>query len=485
MNKRPNFLFITCDQLRKDALGCYGNHIVKTPNIDNLAERGIRFEHMYTASPICAPNRASISTGRYPSICGMPYNGCVLPQNEFTMMEALRISGYATYGVGKMHFKPQFDWKADSYNEFMAARNGEGYVNPQPYLWELPYYGFEKVCLSEDNRVGPYEEYLERHGLDPYADPHSFTYGQHATVRSSWPEEHHQTTWIANRTIDFINEHQDERPFFMWTSFVHPHHPFNPPAPYDAMYNTEDMPLPLYSEDEVEGWPESYKVKFYATEGGHEAVGLCNFTNEDWKRIKAYYYGMISLIDKQVGKIIYALKEKGMLDNTVVIFTSDHGEMLGDHRLCFKGTFYDCVTNMPFIITLPGNTQSGEKKLQMVNAIDIMPTVLQLAGLSIPKSVQGKSLLPLLGRNSAFNEREEIFMEFIDDRRAIRTMDTLFVWHGYNAKGELYDLKSDPYCFRNLWDNQQYSDIKQEMTERLIKNLVRNYDPNYARVCLC
>lgn len=474
---RPNVLMITCDQLRKDALGCYDNPVVKTPNIDCIAQEGIIFDQMYVANPACAPSRGAIATGRYPWVNGLMGNDGILPEDEMTIMEALRRFGYKTYGTGKMHLTPQF---FDPRNEFDKDEEMEHIaVNPQPEPWEFPHYGFDKGYFSEDNRVGPYAEYLKERGYDPFADPHSFTYGQHVTVRSAYPEEHHQTTWVGDQSLEFLHNHPEDKPFFMWTSFVHPHHPFNPPAPYDTMYDPDDMPLPLRSEAEIEGWPEKYKEKHTkkGKDKGHEAVGLNIFEDGDWKRIKAYYYGMISLIDKQVGKILDLLEKRDMLDNTIIIFTADHGELLGDHNLLFKGAFYDCVTNVPFLLRLPGKEYSGQKRKAFCQNIDILPTIMELTGKDIPEGVQGKSLLPLVKDEQAKNY-DHVFMA----RKMVRTETARLVWHGKGKRGELYDLTSDPDCFENLWNEPDAAELQREMMELLIEDLQNTTDPKYDNV---
>ncbi|MBN1400254.1 MAG: sulfatase-like hydrolase/transferase, partial [Anaerolineae bacterium] len=347
-----NILMITCDQLRQDSLGCYDNPAIRTPYIDALAARGVRFDNAYTAYPVCAPNRASLVTGRYPSINGLRHNGIFLPRFELTLMEVLRQRGYQTYGAGKMHFGPQWKWPPDGGP--LQDPTPALAVNPQPEPWELPWHGFDCITITEDHRVGPYEAYLNANGYDIWQDPHSFSYPQHQCVRSAWPEERHQTTWIGDRAVEFLACHPENRPFFIWASFVHPHHPFNPPAPYDTMYAPADMPLPVFDEAEVACWPEAYRNKYFATEGGHEAIGMHLIADAEWQRIRAYYYGMISLIDKQVGRMVEMLRERKLLDNTIILFTSDHGEMLGDHHLVFKGTTYDEVTRVPLIVALPG-----------------------------------------------------------------------------------------------------------------------------------
>ena len=478
----PNILFITCDQLRKDALGCYGNPVIQTPNIDRLAENGVRFDRVFTAYPVCAPNRASLATGRYPSIHGLRYNGIFLPEDELTLMEVLRRRGYATYGAGKMHFGPQ--WRFPPDGGPLKDPRPEWAVSPQPEPWEMPWHGFEQVQLTEDHRVGPYADYLARHGYDTWADPHSFTYPQHICVRSVYPEEHHQTTWIGDRSIEFLESHAREQPFFLWTSFVHPHHPFNPPAPYDTLYDPAAMPLPLWDSSEVAGWPQAYHDKHFRTEGSHEAIGMHKVSDAEWQRVKAFYYGMISLIDKQVGRILETLARREMLDNTIIVFTSDHGEMLGDHHLVFKGTTYDAVTNVPLIVARPGETAAGALRTTLANSIDLMPTLLELVDAGIPAGVQGMSLVPAL-RDPGVQLREATLIENAGARRSVRTADALLTWHGAGRRGELYDLHADPDCFRNLWDAPEAAALQRRMLDTLIQLMVDNVDPLPPRVGAC
>ena len=477
-----NILLITCDQLRKDALGCYGNTIVHTPNIDSIAANGIRYERTFTAYPVCAPNRGSLATGRYPSIHGLRNNGIILPGEELTLMEVLHQRGYATYGVGKMHFGPQWQFPPDGSP--LKDPKPAWAVNPQPDTWELPWYGFDDVQITEDHRVGPYADYLAKYDLDVWSDPHSFTYPQHICVRSAYPQEHHQTAWIGDRSLDYLDQHPSDQPFFMWTSFVHPHHPFNPPAPYDTMYDPEDMPLPRWLEGEADLWPESYQFKHYRTTGSHEAIGMHEIPDTEWQRVKAFYYGMITFIDVQVGRLIDALDARGMLENTLIVFTSDHGEMLGDHHLVFKGTTYDEVTNVPLIISSSDHIAVGEVRETLSNTIDIMPTLLDCAGIPIPVSVQGKSLVPSM-RDTHHNLRDAVLIENAGVRRSVRTADGLLTWHGEGKRGELYDLNTDPYCQQNLWDNPSAEQLQHQLTHKLIQLMAENVDPLPPRVGAC
>ena len=483
MTTPANILLITTDQHRKDALGCYGNPVIRTPNIDSLAERGVRFERAFAASPVCAPNRASIATGRYPSINGLRCNGMILPKRELTMMEELRRGGYATYGVGKMHFGPQWQWPEGRGP--LTDPDPALAINPQPEPSEFPWYGFEQLVATEDERIGPYGDYLAKHGYDVWADLHSFSYPQHATARSVYPEEHHQTTWVADRSIELLERHSAERPFFMWTSFVQPHHPFVAPAPYDTMYDPDEMLLPLWDESVVDAWPEAYRTKYTKTTGSHEAIGMCNQTDADWRRIKAYYYGMVSLIDKQVGRLTETLRRLGMLDNTTIVFTSDHGEMLGDHHLVFKDTFYDCVTGVPLIVARPRDESPSQVRDALVVSTDIAPTILELAGAKPSPGMQGHSLSPVL-EDPRNRLRDALLIEDANGgRRTIRTENARLTWHGIGTQGELYDTANDPDCLRNLWGRPEAADIQRALTDRLIDLMLRNTDPLLTRAGPC
>lgn len=478
----PNVLLITCDQLRKQALGCFGNEIVQTPNIDRLAALGVRFDHAFAAYPVCAPNRASIATGRYPSVHGVNTNGIFLPEDEITLMEILRQRGYATYGAGKMHFGPQ--WRYPPDGGVLKDPHPEWAVNPQPQAWEFPWHGFEKVQITEDHRVGPYADYLAEHGYDVWDDPHSFTYPQHICVRSVYPKEHHQTTWIGDRSIDYLTEHPTDQPFFLWTSFVRPHSPFVTPAPYDTMYDPADMPLPVWDEAEVDLWPEVYRQRYFADGQTHSSIGMHRIPDSEWQQVKAFYYGMITHIDDQIGRILTTLEERGMLKNTIILFTTDHGEMLGDHHLMFKGTAYDAVTSVPVMITQPDSPAPGAVRNLLANSVDIVPTVLDLLGIPVPDGVQGHSLVPAL-RDTSFEVRDAVLIEHGGPRRTVRTKGALLTWHGRGQRGELYDLHEDPHCLKNLWDRPDKATLQREMLDTLIHLMANNLDPLPPRAGAC
>jgi arylsulfatase A-like enzyme len=403
-----------------------------------------------------------------------------LPALELTLMRVLREAGYRTCGTGKMHFGPQWQFPPDGSP--IQDPDPSTAIDPQPSEDEFPWYGFDQVALTEDHRTGPYGRYLAQHGYNVWDELHSASYPQHATVSSPFPEEHHQTTWITDRAIDYLDRHPVDRPFFLWVSYVHPHHPFNPPVPYDTMYQAADMPLPVWHEGEVDGWPDAYRKKYEATSGGHEAIGMCSLKDAEWQRIKAYYYGMISLIDKNVGRLVDVLQRRGELENTLIVFTADHGENLGDHHLLFKGTTYDCVTNVPFVITWRGNAHPGAARDALTSSIDIMPTVLELAGLALPSPspLQGVSLLPVLNDEHCAI-RDALLIENAGVRRSVRTQDALLTWHGEGKRGELYDLVSDPDQLSNLWNAPQAAEHQARLLDALVRLMAENVDPLPAK----
>lgn len=475
MEKR-NILFITCDQLRKDSLGIYENEVIRTPNIDAMFRHGVRFTNMFTAFPVCAPNRGAIATGRWPKVNGLLDNGYMLPHEEQTMMDTFRSNGYVTYGVGKMHFTPQWQWDMDD--------RGKGAINPQPDPGELPHYGFDHCTITEDHRIGPYSDYLREHGYDPWEDPHSFSMGkQHRTEASPYPEEHHQTTWITDRALDYLCSHKREKPFFMWLSYVDPHHPFNPPKPYDTLYNPADMPLPVYREGEHDKRNESFQ-EIFRGEGGvrYARTNFSRFKDSDWQRIKAYYYGMVTLIDKNIGRVIDYLKETGDLDTTVVVFTADHGETLGDHHLLFKYFPFDCVTAVPFLVMTP-EMKRAKIVDTLCRSLEIMPTVLDLSGLPKPRFINGVSLIDQIN-----GRPKELFDNILiekSDMKTVRSKKYRLTVYQDHDRGELYDLKKDPHNLENVWDENAYRDVKDHLISQLIARLNEVTDPRFRQIAQC
>lgn len=482
-NKKTNVILFTSDQHRKDALGCYGNLIIKTKNIDNLAKGGVRFEQCYTQASVCAPARASIATGRYPCSHRLWSNGVKLSKSEITLMHCFSKSGYKTAAFGKMHFEPQ-------YAGMLCGAFGGKRVPSYPK--GKNYYGFQYFKITEDHRLGPYSDYLKEQGYNWHSDPISGDEAPWESFTSTIPEKHYQTTWIADQTINYIDQLKND-PFFIWCSFVDPHNPFSVPSPYDKMYEPDDMPLPVIKKGELDNKPYLFKKLHYGLDDKKENTvntdfdtersitknDFSKFSNYDWQKMKSFYYGKISLIDKNIGRVITALKKKQLLENTIIIFNSDHGEALGDNYMIFKGPFhYDHIINVPLIINFPKKISPSVNNL-LCQSIDIMPTVLNLVGITVPSGVQGRDLTPILYNEFKKEIYDEIYCEYKGHPSiyTIRDKNWRYTLRHDEKTEELYDLNTDPNQFYNLSSNKKNKKIKNEMKNRLLCRILENRDP--------
>ena len=514
---RVNFLLIITDQQRADHLGCYGNKQVQTPNLDGLASRGWRCGNMHVATPICMPNRASMLTGRYPSAHGARHNGIPLSLRSMTFVEALRQAGYSTALVGKAHLQNMTDippsWPVKGADRLaVEARLPEegNYDQEKRRIWldrddydlEYPYYGFEQARLVDDHSDdvhGHYRYWLrnEYPGMEGRIGPQAAIPApayELTKIRQAWrtcvPEELYPTAYIGDQTIRRLQEFaRAGAPFFMQCSFPDPHHPFTPPGKYWDMYAPEDVDLPASFHASGKAPPHVqwlWDQRDAGTAVRHTpAIFACN--EREAREAIALNYGSISNIDYQVGRILDALQAHGLVDNTVVAFTSDHGDYLGDHQLLLKGPIhYRGLTRVPFIWADPAAGRSAASDAALASTIDIAPTILERAGIAPFNGIQGTSLLPLAaGRQSAVRdalmleeEGQRVILGF-DTRIRCRTllMDNhrLTVYDGASW-GELYDLGADPYETRNLWEDPASRHMRSRMFERLAYSMLQHVD---------
>jgi arylsulfatase len=484
MNDRPNILLISADQMRRDALGAYSNRVIKTPNIDKLADNGIAFDNHFLQNPVCMPSRWTIFTGRYPRNHGVRDNGVEFDNNEQTIARVLRDSGYATGAFGKMHLTPALLT-----------------VNDDIEQWPEDRFGFTSWAITDDAKKGAYLEYLKEKDEEIYryvkrqgeekveedlmsAAERSFDVAPQIK-ENSIPPELHQSSWIADKTIDFIK--QEDKPFFAWCSFVDPHHPFDPPEPYASMYDPEKIPAPLFNEDEMLEKPKHFYEMHTGYSPGNEKYDFRTVTEEGWKVLRAKYYGMVSLIDYNIGRIVDALRESGKLDTTVIIVTSDHGELLGDHGLLFKGPFhYDCLIRVPLIVSAPQYIPSGSRVRDITQHTDLFPTICSFAGVQAPNAVQGRSLGPLLngdyGNGYEYALTEHYCGDWGFNVKTIRSRNWRLTYYGSQTFGELYDLDNDPNEFKNLWDHPGYRSKREELKTALLDHLLATEDRTQKRV---
>ena len=440
--RRPsNLLILTNDQHRADALGCMGNPVIRTPHIDRLASQGVVFTNHFVQAPQCVPSRVSLATGRYPHVHRTPSNAYLLPEDEQTLAKVLNRAGYVTAAVGEMPFAPR------TYTGGFAKILASG---PE-YNAHLEQNGWRGSGLTAERR-----KLIEEHAAA------SKTQFQASAV--PWPAELDESFYFAEKACEFLRAHV-AKPFFLHVNFRRPHHPFDPPAPYDRLYEGATFPPSHSRPGEMEGKPPQHDKAL------HNSVGfdLTAMTPAALNRVKSYYYGMVELNDKAIGNILAELRSLGLDDNTVVVFNADHGEMLGDHGLLFKGAYmYDEVLRTPLIIRAPGRIQPGGRVDKLVEEIDVLPTVLELLGIPAPDGVQGVNLL-------TDRKKQAVFAEF-PTIKMVRTLEWKLVHYPGAKHGELYDLKNDPHELFNLWADPKYAVQRAEMAGLLADWLIRSQD---------
>lgn len=526
--KRPNFLFVITDQQRADHLGCYGNRTLRTPNLDAIAARGVRMDRHYVAMPICMPNRATIVTGRMPSAHGVRHNGIELPLESVTLPELLADAGWRTALVGKSHLQnftpvpaqygpeappPGARAPSPALRSARRAADDARYRQEDVDTWAdpafrmaLPYYGFQSVDLVTrhgDRCGGDYLRWAEsvepgfakrlvgRANALPAPD-----YATHEGWRTRVPEALYSTTFVERRTVERLEDfaRTPDAPFFLYCSFPDPHHPWTPPGRYWELYRPEDIVLePAYWASSAPiGVPhvDWYRAKRDAG-GADDGLGITSTyapTGREAREAIALTYGMVTMIDDAVGRIVAALERLGLARDTVIVFTSDHGDYMGDHQLMLKSHMhYQGLVRTPFLWADPQAPNAGTSRAQLTGAIDVARTVLARAGIAPADGMQGTSLTRLVDDPDAAT-RDALLIEdethrtpgWIGRRIRTRTLVTdrhrLSVYQGVEW-GELYDLREDPHELRNLWDSPAATGLRAELSARLAQAMMDAADP--------
>jgi arylsulfatase A-like enzyme len=525
MDRKPNFLFIITDQHRADHLGCYGNQVVKTPTIDRLAAAGTRFERFYVATPICMPNRATLMTGRMPSLHGARQNGIPLSLTSTTFVDIMRAAGYETALIGKCHLQsisatpptvgmpvadPSLTLPPEDLREAdnTLIRHGR-YDQELPSTWErepefepaLPYYGFKHVELAighGDKTLGHYARWLKERHPDPDSLRGAKTQlpGNRYIAPQAWrtrvPEALYPTAYVAERTMKFLENYSrtdQAQPFFIQCSFPDPHHPFTPPGRYWDMYDPEVISVPAsFHAGERPIPPHLQQLYDERAQNKSNLDGQRTFavTERETREAIALTYGMITMVDDAVGSILGWLKSLRLDDNTVVIFTSDHGDFMGDHQLLLKGALhYRGLVRVPFIWSDPNVESHGLVNRGICGTLDIARTVLARAGLQGHNGMQGANLVQAVnggktGHDSLVIEEHQRrgYMGFKNNFRA-RTLITenerLTLYEGADW-GELYDFANDPDEVNNLWNNPTCQARRHELIERLARKMMELAD---------
>lgn len=461
-----NYVWFCTDQQRYDTLGCYGNSVIHTPNLDRLAEEGMVFERAYAQAPMCTPSRAAFLTGRYPKSTRSSINGNdTFSRDETLVTKMLADAGYTCGNVGKLHLTAAF--------KRMENRTDDGYSYMQ---WS------HMPIDNWPDGVNKYQDWLKEKGVSWQKEYHSPCpdwpprqgYPLPEKIQGMSPENH-QTTWCVEKGIEFIEQARENGPWCLSLNPYAPHPPFDPPQEYKDRLNINDMPLPKWKEGELDNKPPCQKDCYLnGSQQGmvRDTVGM----TDDMKReVTRDYYALIEHIDDEFGRLMDYLDRTGQRENTVVIFMSDHGEMLGDHGIYWKGGyFYECLVHVPLIISCPGLIPQGVRSSALVELVDLAPTLLDLSGVPIPKYMQGTSFAGILrGNQSLDHHKDSVYSEYYFCANMLHEVYATMYFdgrykiavHHNQAIGELYDLEQDPDEFDNLWDSPNHEALR----NRLIK----------------
>ena len=484
--EKPNIILITSDQQRKGALGVYGNDLIQTLHLDALAAEGIVFDRAYIPHTTCTPSRASILTGQYASTHGAYTIGTALPADALKVTDVLVEHGYETYAVGKMHFTP-----VSTEGAFESTPN----ILDEAFWKQFdgPYFGFQHTQMLNRHTTESlscrehYGLWLKEKGLNE-ADLEKY-FNNQFIGRWELPRELHPSVFVAEKSCAFLEEHQEQRkekPFFMWVSFQDPHNPHVVPSPYDTLVDPQKVEYKKYRPGEFDDMPPIYQELYDLGSGKihfSDGIGLpCASPalpdrEATWRKSIAIHHGMVQLMDEEIGKVIATLKANDLYDNTIIIFTTDHGDYIGNHGFRGKGfPSYEEVYNIPFLVKNPQQVNSGKRSSALMSTVDISPTILDMAGITVPPEMEGISQKALL-----LGDTVQIRSAVIIENRAVEQgfYQKMIVRDNYKAVyyygqsyGELFDLSKDPDQYHNLWDDPAYQTLKREMLYQLYEKRV-------------
>jgi arylsulfatase A-like enzyme len=471
MNEQPNILFITADGMRYDALRCNGNALAQSPRLDALAREGVRFTRAYCSQPICMPCRSSIMTGQYPSVHGVWQNGVPLDENLPNLPTLLGELGYDTSCYGKFHFKPWLDGLDPNESGHHREYDGDG-----------PYYGFNRARVTDHSDEDRYFDWVNQHHPQHLELARNPRREAPSDATNAWkgtlPAEATKSRYTADLCIDDMRHRDRDKPMFLWASFIDPHHPYNPPPPYCDMFDDADFPQPPDNagpDASLPSWYHDWKRRLA------EHWGYTDAATRDWLRMRRMYQGKVAHVDDEIGRVLDALRDEGLWHNTLVVYMSDHGTMLGDYGLVQVGEYsQECLVHVPMIIKPPTGLHASTDAL--ASAIDVLPTMLDYAGGASPLGVQGHSLRGVIeGRE--VHVRDALMIEQRWGQNPPEGFTTL-VTERYKLsaatngiEGELYDLHNDPREVNNLFNHGHYREIQADLMHRLAVELQRQRNP--------
>jgi choline-sulfatase/uncharacterized sulfatase len=477
-NNPPNILLLYSDQHNARTLGCYGNDEVQTPNLDKLANEGLYFNNAYTQNPICTPSRMCILSGQYPHNFGSYGLMGKAPDNLPNVFSHLKKQGYTTGMAGKTHIPT--GWVMDSC-DFL----GDGYGFERPVTEK----NFEESEGCQGVTSDDYSQYLLDKGLlqdrddkilHEWYEMHKHNSGQGIDARpSKLSKDDTIEAWSAQKAIEFINRANNKKqPFFFWMTVPRPHQTYAPAKEFWELYNENDLTLPPNSEDRLESrHKNSKKMQTYFQESEDWRI----FDPKDWdsarRRVLKGYYAAVSQMDDAMGRVINHLKELGQLENTIIVYTSDHGEFAGEHGMLEKapGIGFRCVTRVPLIYSWKGHLEEKQVRDALVESIDFLPTVCALAGLEPPDWVDGKNIKKIFETDEELRDiavTENPYTKTIHTKKYKFTQYLPEMQDGEDF-GELYDIQNDPWEENNLYFDSNFQEVIHDLRYKLYCWLVR------------
>jgi arylsulfatase len=469
-NDTPNILWIMTDQQPVGTVGAFGNPTIKTPHIDRMAHEGVRFDQAFIAAYPCGPSRASLLTGLYAHNHGAVTNEVLLDEALPSLGNLCAETGYQTAYLGKWHLGG------------LMTRHGDGWYsrripNDEQFTFEPVDGGTgeDESCTGFSEWIGGwrhYRDYLRQVGFGKQVDEHR-ALGQHNALPSGpdsehsfslIPQEHHVEAFIADQAERYIRAAADSgrQPFAAVVSFYGPHLPVTPPRPWDELYAMADVPVPFGIDEDLTAKP--------ANQAEARSRFADGWTTEQYIDYVRRYWGFVSYIDEQIGRVLRALDETGQAENTIVVFASDHGDMIGEHGLIYKltGAVYDTLMRTPLIVRYPKHLAAGGVCSQLISSIDILPTVLDLAGIEVPSGLDGRSFMPSI-RDPKQVHRPRVFTDVMN--KGLIVFDGRwkygFHWALDNAQ-ELYDLHDDPHEQHNRAHDATCASIVKDLRAHLI-----------------
>ncbi len=461
MSELRNVILIMTDQQHYKTMGCTGEKAARTPNLDRLAADGLVFTNHFVTNPVCSPSRASIMTGKYITQHGLWCNGVALPEAQQTLAQAMSEGGRQTAHFGKLHLHP------------IIRRT-------QPH----PPYGFQVCEVGEGDQQlidDDYFRWLRSEHPDTFVQylTEMFVEGHAKAYTSKLPEEMHLSTWLTRRSIDWLKHRRDpERPFFLSLGFFDPHHAFNPCEPYAGRHLDSPVSNPVFEEGAIEKKPSHY----------HSHYNHCRKITRDPSRImpiRRSVLAMMEHIDTCVGQLLETLREEGLEGETAVVFTSDHGELAGNHGLLWKGPYLlDDLMRVPLIVNVPGRSLGGCRIQGLTSGVDLMQTLCRMVDVQNDNTQSGRAFLdhdlnlfPEGERDCVLAEWESAGNSATASLRMVRTKESKMVYYNNSEEGELYDLIADPLEMNNLYNQPEAADRQRQMLEMLQQEYFRRRPP--------